>query len=86
MSATMARQGGRVQLEQSAMRLALIMAKMAKGGFSRTATEETKQLIRKPHAEVRVEKKRGVELPGHKKVKAAIGRHPAMVCKNHVAS
>jgi hypothetical protein len=35
MSATMARQGGRVQLEQSDMRLALIMAKMAKEGFSR---------------------------------------------------
>ena len=31
MSATMARQGGRVQLEQSNMRLALNMAKMAKG-------------------------------------------------------
>jgi hypothetical protein len=30
MSATMARQGGRVQLEQSDMRLALNMAKMAK--------------------------------------------------------
>jgi len=34
MSATMARQGGRVQLEQSDMRLALNMAKMAKGRFS----------------------------------------------------
>jgi hypothetical protein len=33
MSATMARQGGRVQLEQSDMRLALNMAKMAKEGF-----------------------------------------------------
>jgi len=33
MSATMARQGGRVQLEQSDMRLAWNMAKTAKGGF-----------------------------------------------------
>jgi len=33
MSATMARQGGRVQLEQSDMRLPLNMAKMAKEGF-----------------------------------------------------
>jgi len=33
MSATMARQGGRVQLEQSDMHLALNMAKMAKEGF-----------------------------------------------------
>jgi len=37
----MARQGGRVQLEQSDMRLALNMAKMAKGGFSRATVEET---------------------------------------------
>ena len=35
MSATRARQGGRVQLERSDMRLALNMAKLAKGGFSR---------------------------------------------------
>ena len=38
MAATMARQGGRVQPEQSDMRLALNMAKIAKGGFSRTAS------------------------------------------------
>ena len=82
MSATMARQGGRVQLEQSDMRLALNMAKMAKEGFSRAAIEETKYLIKKPGAEVREEKKRGVEFPGHKKVKAAIQRHPAMLRHN----
>jgi len=35
MSATMARQGGRVQLEQSDMCVALNIAKMAKGLFSR---------------------------------------------------
>ena len=78
MSATMARQGGPVQLEQSDMRLALNMAKMAKEGFSRAAMEETKYLSKKPRAEVREEKKRGVEFPGHKKVLAAIQRHPAM--------
>jgi len=55
MSATMAREGGHVQLEQSDMRLALNMAKMAKGGFSRTAIEETQRLIMKPHAVVREE-------------------------------
>ena len=82
MSATMARQGGRVQLEQSDMRLALNMAKMAKECFSRAAIEETKYLIKKPHAEVREEKKRGVEFPGHTKVKAAIQRHPAMLRHN----
>jgi len=78
----MARQGGRVQLEQSDMRLALIMAQMAKGGFSRAAIEDTQQLIKKPRAEVREEKKQGVEFPGHRKVKAAIERHPAIVYEN----
>jgi len=85
MSATMARQGGRVQLEQSDMRLALNMAKMAKEGFSRTTIEEKKYLIKKPRAKVREEKKRGVEFPGHKKVKAAIQRHPAMLRQNQTS-
>jgi len=85
MSAIMARHGGRVQLEQSDMHLALNMAKMAKGGFSHAAMEETQQLVKKPRAEVREEKKRGVEFPGHQQVKAAMERHPAMVYKNHTA-
>jgi len=50
MSATMARQGGRVQLEQSDMCLALNMAKLAKGGFSLAAIEETQQLIKTARA------------------------------------
>ena len=82
MSATMARQGGQVQLEQSDMRLALNMANIAKGGFSRAAIEEMQQLIKKPRAEVREEKKRSVEFPGHNNVKAAIERHPAKVREN----
>jgi hypothetical protein len=41
MSATMARQGGQPQLEQSDMCLTLNMAKMAKEGFSRATIEET---------------------------------------------
>jgi len=82
MSATMARQEGRVQLEQSDMRLAVNMAKMAKGGFSRTAIEESQFLIKKPRAEVREEKKRGVEFPGHQDVKAATERHQAMLREN----
>jgi len=85
MSAIMARQGGRVQLEQSDMRLALNMAKMAKEGFSCAAIEETKYLIKKPRAEVREEKKRGVEFPGHKKMKAGIQRHPAMHRQNQTS-
>ena len=55
---------------------------MAKEGFSRTAIEEMKYLIKKPRAKVREEKKRGVEFPGHKQVKAAIQRHPAMLHHN----
>jgi hypothetical protein len=65
------------------MRLSLNMAKMAKGGFLRTAIEECQQIINRPHAEVREEKTRGVEFPGFQKVKAAMERHPAMVFKNH---
>jgi len=81
----MARQGGWVQLEQSDMCLALNMAKIAKGRFSWATVEEMQQLIKKPRAEVREEKKRGVEFPGHRKVKATMERHPAMVYKNHTA-
>jgi len=85
MSATVAGQGGRVQLEHSDMRLALNMAKMANEGFSYAAIEEPKYLINKPHAEVREPKNRGVEFPGHEKVKAAIQRHPAMVRQNQTS-
>jgi hypothetical protein len=44
----MARQGGRVQLEQSDMRFALNMAKMAQEGHLRPAIEEMQQQIKKP--------------------------------------
>jgi hypothetical protein len=81
----MARQGGWVQLEQSDMHLALNMAKMAKEGFSRAAIEETKYLIKKLPAEVREEKNRGVEFPGHKMVQAAIQRYPAMLRQNQTS-
>jgi Fe2+ transport system protein B len=52
MSATLARQGGRAQLEQSDMCLALNMANMANGRFLRVSIEEMQQLIKKPCAEV----------------------------------
>jgi hypothetical protein len=68
MSATMARQEGRAQLEQSDVRLAWNMAKIAKGGFSRGTVEETQYLIKKLRAKVRDEKKWGIEFPGHNKV------------------
>jgi hypothetical protein len=56
MSATIARQRDRVQLEQSDMPLALNMAKMAKEGFSRITIEEMNYLIQQLCAEVREEK------------------------------
>jgi len=52
MSATMARQGGREQLEQSDMRLALNMSKLAKEGFSCAAMKEMQYLITIPPTDV----------------------------------
>ena len=42
-------------MEQSNMWLAMNMAKMAKGGFSRAAIEEMQYLIKKPCTEIREE-------------------------------
>ena len=39
-------------MEQSDMCLALNLAKMAKGEFSRTSVEDTLYVIKKPHANV----------------------------------
>jgi len=80
----MARRGGRVQLEQSDICLALNMAKMAKGGYSRAAIEETQYVISKHSAVVREDTKRGVEFPRHKIVKAAMERQPAMLRDNQL--
>jgi len=76
MSATMARQEGCVQLEQSAICLALnitIMARLC------AAIEEIEQLIKKPQTKVQDEKTRGVQNPGYHNVQAAIDRCPAML-------
>jgi len=85
MTAAMARQEGWVQLEESDMRLALNTAKMAKEGFLRAAKEETKYLHKKQCAEVQAEKKRGVEIPAHNEVKAAIQSPPAMLRQNQTS-
>jgi len=85
MSATLARQGGLVQLEQSSMYLVVNMAKIARGGFSCPTVEDTQQLIKKPRAKDQEEKKHVVEFPGHETMKSEIERHPAMVFKNHKA-
>jgi len=80
----MARQGGRVQLEQSDMHLASNMAKMAKGGFSRAAIGETQFRIKQPWSDVLAEQKRRVEYPGHENVKAAMEWQPAMLRGNQM--
>jgi hypothetical protein len=67
------------------MRLALNMTKMAKEGFLRAAIEEAKYLIETPHSNVQEEKQRGVQFPWHKKMKAAIQRHPAMLRQNEMS-
>jgi len=82
----MAKQGGRVQLEQSNMRLALNMAKMVQGGFLCATIEGTQYLIKKTHTKVWEEKKGGVEIPGNRKVKAVIERHLVMVHENQTDS
>jgi len=75
MSATMARQGGRVQLEQSDMHLASNVAEMPNGGYLRAAPEKMQYVTKKPCADVREEKKWGVKCPWPRIVKVAIERH-----------
>jgi len=84
LSATMARHGGRVQLEQSDMRMGLNKAKMATGWFLRGTIEETNYLIKEPRAEAQEEMKQGVESPGHTSMKAAMERHPVRLHQNHM--
>jgi hypothetical protein len=79
----MARQRGRLQLEESDMRLTMNMGKMANGLCSRATIEKTEHLVQTPHAAVREEKKRGVEFSAHQMVKAAIERHSARLLQNH---
>jgi hypothetical protein len=81
----MGRQGGRVQLKQSTLRLALNLAKMATEGLSLAATEEKKYVIEKSRGVVQAEKKWGVEFAGNKKVKASIPAHPAIIHQNQMS-
>jgi len=55
MSATLTREGGWVQHEQSDMRRELYMAKMPTGGSSCATIEETQHLPTKARAEVKVD-------------------------------
>jgi len=64
MSATLARQAGRIQLEQSDMCHIWNRSKMAKGGYSRAAIEETQQLIKEHRTEVKKWRSEVLTLPG----------------------
>jgi hypothetical protein len=86
MSATMARQGGQVQLEQSNMHLPLNMGNIAKAVISCAARGKMQYLINKPRAKFTEAKMMHVEFPKHKKVKAVMDRHPAMISQNHTDS
>jgi len=83
MSATMARQGGRVQLEQCKVRLAMNIAKMAKGGIHGAAIEDMQYLFKKPRAKLRDVMKWVIEFPGEKMLKSAKERHLIMLLQNH---
>jgi len=65
MSAIMARQEGRVQLEQSYMRLTFNLAKIDNAGVLSATIEETQIRIKKRLAEAGEVKKPGVEFPRH---------------------
>jgi hypothetical protein len=67
------------------MCLAMNMAKMAQGRFSRVAIEDTHYLIKNTLAEAREETKRGVEISGYKKIMAVMERFPAIIRQNHMA-
>jgi hypothetical protein len=74
----MCKQAGRVQLEQSDLRLAINTMDKSIHGLSLANINETLEIIRKPRAEIREEKRRKVEFEGHKNVKAVMQAHPAM--------
>jgi hypothetical protein len=71
-------QGGRVELKQSNMCLALNMLKIAKARFLLPDKKETQDGTKQSSAELQEEKKTGVEFPWNGIVKAAIKRHLAI--------
>jgi len=85
MAATKARQGGRVQLEQSKMCLTLNLAKMAKAGFTVAAMDKTQFVRKTPCTKVLEAKTPSDKYPGHIKVKSMIARHLAIHLQHHMA-
>ena len=72
------RQAGRIQLEASDLRLALNLHDKFSHGVSQRNTEASLELIKKPRAEIREEKRRNIQFPGHASVKKEWKTHPAM--------
>ena len=64
----MARQGWRLLLEQSDMRLAMNMPKTNNGGYLCAVLVDTQFQMKNPHNEVREQKKWGVDVPGQTKM------------------
>jgi len=77
----MARRSGTARTAD--MHIALNMAKSPKEGFCAPQWRKRNSRSKKLCAEVREEKKRGVEFPGHRMVMALIESHSAIVCENH---
>jgi hypothetical protein len=71
-SATMSRQGGQVQLEQSDIYLALNMAKMQNAGSSGATIADINYVMKEHSTEVREGKTREVEFPGNRIVKSSM--------------
>jgi len=62
-----------------------IWPKWPKKAFRTPPIEEIKHLIKKPCAAVQEDNKRGVQIPGHKKMKAVIHRYTTMLRQNHTS-
>jgi hypothetical protein len=77
----MTRPVGSAQLEEPNMCRPLNIAKIPNGIFSRYTTEQTQYQLNKLLAEVGEANTRGVGFLGHNQVKAALERHPAMICQ-----
>jgi hypothetical protein len=78
----MERQGGQSQLEQSDMRLALNIVRMATGWFLHTTIEESTYLVMQTSAAVLETQLWAVGICGLNHVKAAIEGHTVVFCQN----
>jgi hypothetical protein len=82
MSATMARQGDQVTLEQSDLHLVMNMPEMANGALSHLAIKKSQYVLKKPCSVVQEKRMWGLECPSNRKRKDEIEKHLAMVCED----